>query len=149
MAGHAPTLGPTRVRFNAERTAPIAGAWYPYTSALADELGKLSIAVKPFIGDITSISTHWQSYKRFPGLDSADSPAIPPLMTITTERTAATILVIPCRTSSSLAASLLRLASDTTLLDSQMHSMETQRARRILALASKHLLENQPAAATS
>ncbi|MGC4935965.1 DUF5994 family protein [Gordonia sp. DT30] len=147
MVGRVPTLGPTRVRFTSDRTAPVAGAWYPYTADLACELGNLSAAVSPLIGDITSISVNWQNYRRFPGLDSSDSPAIPPLMTITTPQTTATVLVIPCRTSSSLAAVLLRLAGDTELLDGQAHSLETLRGRRILSLAGQYLQEQASAAA--
>lgn len=143
-----PTLGPTRVRFTSDRTAPIAGAWYPYTSDLSNELGRLSTAVSPLLGDITSISVNWQNFRRYPGLDSPDAPAVPPLMTLTTSQMTANLLVITCRTSSSLAAILLRLASDSELLDGQAHSLETLRGRRILSMASEYVLEQNAAAAT-
>ena len=145
------TLGPTRVWFTTDRSAPIAGAWYPYTANLADELSSLSGAAAPRLGEVTSISVHWQSYRRYPGLDSADSPTVPPLMTLNGSHRNATLLVIPCRTASSLAAILMHLASDSELPDGHMHSLESKRGRRILSIASQYMasLDGTASAATS
>lgn len=140
MLGNA-VLGPTRVRFTSDRDARVAGAWYPYTANLAGELSSLSAAVTPLLGEITSISVHWQSYRRYPGLDSEDAPTIPPLMTISATDRDATLLVIPCRTSSSLAAMLLRLASDTELEGAHTYSLECNKGRRILSLAEQYMSE--------
>ena len=139
MTSIAPTLGPTRVRFTSSPDALVAGAWYPYTANLAHELSSLSLAVAPLLGDVTSISVHWQSYRRYPGLDSADSPTVPPLMTLNATRRSATLLVIPCRTASSLAAILMHLASDDDLPDGHMHSLECRRGQRILSIAEQYL----------
>ena len=81
----------------------------------------------------------WSSFRRIPGLDSPDSPMTPPLMTLTAGGVVVTLLVIPPRTASSLAAILLRQASNTVSPDSQLHSLEFRRAERILELARRSL----------
>ncbi|WP_288338164.1 DUF5994 family protein [uncultured Gordonia sp.] len=133
------TLGPTRVRLCSDPKASVAGAWYPYTVQIADELSRLSTAVAPVLGEITAIEVNWQSFRRYPGLDSADAPAVPPLMTLTTPTTTATLLVIPSRTGSALAALLLRLAGQTEITDGRIHSLDARRAQQILARAGQYL----------
>ncbi|GAA11671.1 MULTISPECIES: DUF5994 family protein [Gordonia] len=134
-----PLLGPPRVRFGIDPSAAVGGAWYPYTVQLADELPGVLAAARAQIGDVTGIDVNWQSFRRIPGLDSPDSPMTPPLMTLTAGGIVVTLLVIPPRTASSLAAILLRQASNTVAPDSQLHSLEFRRAERILELAARSL----------
>ncbi|GAB89773.1 hypothetical protein GORHZ_070_00280 [Gordonia rhizosphera NBRC 16068] len=130
-----PLLGPVRVRFSGQPTAPVGGAWYPYSVQLADELPGVLLAARPLFGDVVRIGVNWHSFRRFPGLDSLDSPPTPPLMTLTTQQTSVTLLVIPPRTASSLAAILLRLASNSATATGLNHSLEYRRAERILQRA--------------
>lgn len=130
-----PLLGPARVRFGIDPAAAVAGAWYPYTLQLADELPAMLTAARSLVGDVSGIDVNWSSFRRLPGLDSPDSPETPPLMTLTTAGRAVTLLVIPPRTTSSLAATLLRQASGTVMADGQCHSLEFRRAQRILERA--------------
>lgn len=132
-----PLLGPPRVRFGVDPSAPIGGAWYPYTVQLADELPGVLAAARSQIGDVTGMDVNWSSFRRIPGLDSPDSPMTPPLMTLTAGGVVVTILVIPPRTASSLAAILLRQASNTVSPETQLHSLEYRRGERILELAAR------------
>ncbi|WP_232718713.1 DUF5994 family protein [Gordonia metallireducens] len=134
-----PLLGPPRVRFGVDPSAPIGGAWYPYTVQLADELPGLLAAARSQVGDVTGMDVNWTSFRRIPGLDSPDSPMTPPLITLTAGGVDVTLLVIPPRTASSLAAILLRQASNTVAPDSQLHSLEYRRGERILELAARSL----------
>lgn len=130
-----PLLGPVRVRFGVDPAAAVAGAWYPYTLQLADELPGMLTTVRAMVGDVSGIDVNWSSFRRLPGLDSPDSPETPPLMTLTTPARSVTLLVIPPRTVSSLAAILLRQASGTVVADGRCHSLEFRRAERILVRA--------------
>ena len=132
-----PLLGPTRVRFGVDPAAAIGGAWYPYTVQLADELPGLLASARAQFGDVTGIDVTWQSFRRLPGLDSPDSPATPPMMTLSTPVATVRLLVIPPRTASSLAAILLRLASNTVKPQASTYSLEFRRAERILELAAR------------
>ncbi|MFE0749379.1 DUF5994 family protein [Gordonia sp. NPDC058843] len=130
-----PLLGPARVRFGIDPSAAVAGAWYPYTVQLAEELPGMLKAARSLFGEVSGIDVNWSSFRRLPGLDSLDSPETPPLMTLTASTRAVTVLVIPPRTASSLAATLLRQASGSVLADGQCHSLEFRRAERILVRA--------------
>lgn len=131
----APILGPTRVQFSNISVGvggTATGAWYPYTLRLADELPGVLVAAQQLFGEVSGIAVNWHNFRRLPGLDSPDSPMTPPLMTLTTKPTTITLLVIPPRTASSLAAILLRQASNRSSPAGQIHSLEYQRAERIL-----------------
>ncbi|MET4164575.1 MULTISPECIES: DUF5994 family protein [Gordonia] len=130
-----PLLGPARVRFGVDPAAVVGGAWYPYTVQLADELPGMLTTARSSVGDVSGIDVNWSSFRRLPGLDSPDSPEKPPLMTLTASGRSVTLLVIPPRTASSLAAILLRQASGSVLADGRCHSLEFRRAERILARA--------------
>lgn len=129
-----PLLGPARVRFGVDPGAAVAGAWYPYTVQLADELPGMLTTARSMVGDVSGIDVNWTSFRRLPGLDSPDSPETPPLMTLTAGGRVVTLLVIPPRTASSLAATLLRQASG-AVMDGRCHSLEFRRAERILVRA--------------
>ncbi|GAC66865.1 DUF5994 family protein [Gordonia soli] len=131
-----PVLGPTRLRIGADLTVPVAGAWFPYTSKLSDELSVLSLAVRPMLGDIASIEVTWRNFARIAGFDSENTVDELPLMTFATAGSSVTLLVIPPRTASSLAATLLRLAGDQVIIDGHLHSLEQRRAARILERAT-------------
>ncbi len=139
MSSPPPLLGPPRVRFGVDPSAPIGGAWYPYTVQLADELPGVLAAVDRRSATSPGWTSTGAASAASPGLDSPDSPMTPPLMSLTAGGgVVVTILVIPPRTASSLAAILLRQASNTVSPETQLHSLEYRRGgERILELAAR------------
>ncbi|WP_068270015.1 DUF5994 family protein [Aldersonia kunmingensis] len=138
-----PILGPTRLRLGADLSAPIAGAWLPYTSQISDELAALQAAVYGRVGQITSIDVNWRSLAHYPGLDSENAPDELPLMSITADLASMALLVIPTRTSSALAAELLRQSGASSFVPISEHSHLYKRARRILVRAARQQLSNR------
>lgn len=131
-----PLLGPTRVHLHADPTQPVAGAWFPYTSTLSDELATFATAIVPTLGSIVALEMDWRSFRSRPGLDSEGSPLIPPLMRVTTHRRTVELIVIPPRTPSTLAVALIRLASGKPIPPELRHSLLVRRAEQILERAS-------------
>jgi hypothetical protein len=79
----------------------------------------------PRLGEIVSISVNWSSLQASPDLDAlcGAKPSLPGkvatrqrLMMIRGSLASANILVVPCRTSSTLAVMLLRQAADLPML---------------------------------
>ncbi|MXP21820.1 transposase [Gordonia sp. HNM0687] len=134
--GQVPALGPTRLRLGYDLRSPIGGAWLPYTTQISDELAGLQAAGYDRLGKISSISVNWRSLAHYPGLDSDNAPDELPLMFITAERASVTLLVIPARTSSALAAALLRQAGTRKGETFPEHSSVYRTARRILERAA-------------
>ncbi|MFW0796002.1 DUF5994 family protein [Gordonia sp. CPCC 205515] len=132
-----PTLGPTRLRLAPDLRASIAGAWLPYTARISQELPALRDAARGRIGTISTIEVNWRTFSRYPGLDSENSPVLLPLMSITATRCAVTLLVIPPRTASPLAAALLHQAGyPEAAARSNNHSHLVLYAARILQRAA-------------
>ncbi|GAB90924.1 DUF5994 family protein [Gordonia rhizosphera] len=132
-----PALGPTRLQLGSDLTAPIAGAWLPYTTKISDELAALQTAAYARMGHFSCIGVNWRSLARYPGLDSENGPDELPLMSITAQRASVTLLVIPTRTSSALAAALLRQAGGSTTAPISQYSHLYKDARRILVRAAR------------
>ena len=105
--------------------APVDGAWWPHSASIARELPELIDVLSPRLGDIVSISVNWSSLQASPDLDAlyGAQPSLPGkvatrqrLMTVRGSLASANILVVPCRTSSTLAVMLLRQAADLPIL---------------------------------
>jgi hypothetical protein len=143
----APTLGPTRLSLAADLSDVIGGAWLPYTDHISTELGGLQSAARERLGTITGIEVNWRNLGRYPGLDSAQGPETLPLMCITAERADVTVLVIPPRTASTLAAELLRQAGGRLWSSTSEHSHLYRGAHRILHRAAAHQRAAHPAPA--
>ncbi|MGC4962145.1 DUF5994 family protein [Gordonia sp. DT218] len=129
-------LGPTRLQLAPDLTLPIAGAWLPYTSQISQELPALQAAGRSRLGTITRIDVNWRNFARYPGFDSENSPDMLPLMSITADHAEVTLLVIPPRTQSALAATLLRQAGQCTSSPGSEHSHLYRDAQRILRRAA-------------
>lgn len=132
----APALGPTRLQLAPDLTLSIAGAWLPYTAQISQELPALQAAARSRLGAITRIDVNWRNFARYPGFDSENSPDLLPLMSITADRARVTLLVIPPRTASALAATLLRQAGQGASPPGSEHSHLFRDAQRILHRAA-------------
>jgi hypothetical protein len=110
---------PVRVSLAFELGGDLDGAWWPHTASVAQELPELIGALVPRLGQIVDISVNWSALSGSPNLDWAyraqtTGPAISRqrLMTVTGQAAMAKLLVVPSRTSSTLALMVLRRAAD-------------------------------------
>jgi hypothetical protein len=131
-----PTLGPTRLHLGWDLSAPVGGAWLPYTAQISDELAGLQTSGYERLGKISSIRVNWRSLAHYPGLDAESAPDELPLMSVCGERASVTLLVIPARTSSTLAAALLRQAGAARDELISEHTAKYREARQILSRAA-------------
>jgi len=114
---------PVRLTLAEESGSLIDGAWWPRSSIIANELPGLVEALDSKLGSIDKIAVNWSSSERTVDLDDlghkirlpGDPPATQRLMTVIGSRRQATILVVPCNTTSSLAVLVLRAAASMTL----------------------------------
>lgn len=104
------------------------GAWWPHSASIAGELPELIEVVSPRLGQVVAISVNWTSLQASPDLDalSGAKPHMPGeavtrqrLMAVSGSHACANILVVPCRTSSTLALMLLRQAADLPIAPSE------------------------------
>lgn len=112
---------PVRLTLAVDLGGDLDGAWWPHTASVAHELPELTDALFRRLGQITDLCVNWSSLTGSPDHDplSRPNPADPgqmisrqQLMTITGSEAPATVLVVPSRTSSVLAALVLRRAAD-------------------------------------
>jgi hypothetical protein len=112
---------PVRLALAVELGGDLDGAWWPHTALVASELPELTEALFTRLGRIVDIGVNWSSLVGSPDLDSlyrtrAADPGrmISPqrLMTFTGSKASAKLLVVPSRTSSTLAVMVLRHAAD-------------------------------------
>ncbi len=111
---------PVRVTLAIELGKGLDGAWWPHTASVARELPDLIGALSARLGEIVDISVNWSSLEGHTDLDAVKraSMANPVrvvshqrLMMITGSQCSANLLVVPCRTSSALAAMVMRHAA--------------------------------------
>lgn len=111
---------PVRVTLAFQLGSDLDGAWWPHTASIANELPELSDALFKRLGRIIDISINWSSLEGSPDLDSLNRPRMAEsgrpitqrIMTITGNKALATLMVIPSRTSATLAVMVLRRAAD-------------------------------------
>jgi hypothetical protein len=111
---------PVRLALALELGKSLDGAWWPRTASIARELPELIDALSTRLGEIIAISVNWSSLEGSPVLDglnrvkTADSGRIighQRLMMVTGSLASANLLVVPCRTPSTLAVMVLRQAA--------------------------------------
>ncbi|KQH78346.1 MULTISPECIES: DUF5994 family protein [Mycobacterium] len=119
---------PVRLTLSAELGAPVDGAWWPHSASIAGELPELIEVLSPRLGQVVAINVNWTSLEASPDLDAAfgTMPALPGglparqrLMAISGSHACANILVVPCRTSGTLALMLLRQAANLPITPSE------------------------------
>jgi hypothetical protein len=127
---------PVRVTLAIELGEGLDGAWWPHTASVARELPELIGALSARLGEIVDISVNWSSLEGCPAFDAVNRASVADpvrvtshqrLMMITGSQGSANLLVVPCRTSSALAAMVLRQAATRKI----MHAERDTEAFRI------------------
>ena len=122
---------PVRLTLAIELGKGLDGAWWPHTASVARELPDLIGALSARLGQICDISVNWSSLEGHPDLDAVKraSMANPVLVTshqrlmmITGSQCSANLLVVPCRTSSAVAAMVLRQAATLDIVGAERDS---------------------------
>ena len=113
--------GPIRLTLATELGSHLDGAWWPYTASMARELPRLVEVLTGRLGDVVDMSVSWSPLEGVPNLDPRPIGRNVPLpgerirqqrvITITGLRATANLLVVPSRTTRSLAVMVLRKAA--------------------------------------
>lgn len=120
---------PVRLTLATELGAALDGAWWPHSASIAGELPELIEVLSPRLGQVVAISVNWTSLQASPDLDSlcGAKGSLPGggvtrqrLMVVSGSHACANLLVVPCRTSSTLALMLLRQAADLPIMPSEL-----------------------------
>jgi hypothetical protein len=114
---------PIRLSLAEGSNNPIDGAWWPHSVAIAAELPQLVGALDSALGVIADIAINWDRSDRGPDLDALGYRIQIPghtvvrhrLMTVTGSRRRVILLVVPCRTTRTLAMMVLRKAAAMTV----------------------------------
>jgi hypothetical protein len=146
---------PVRVTLAIELGKGLDGAWWPHTASVARELPDLIGALSARLGEILDISVNWSSLEGHPDFDAVKraSMANPVrvvshqrLMMITGSQCSANLLVVPCRTSSALAAMVMRHAATLDIVHAERDTEAfwiaddiVRAARAESALCAQHL----------
>lgn len=132
---------PVRLALAVQLGTPLDGAWWPHTASIPRELPELLDALSARLGEIIAISVNWSSLEGSPDMDSltclkAKRPngasAHQRLMMITGSKASASLLVIPCRTSTALAVMVMRQAATFRILPTELHTREYQTSEDIV-----------------
>jgi Family of unknown function (DUF5994) len=135
---------PVRLVLGTQLGGPLDGAWWPHTASIARELPELIGAISPRLGEILAISINWSSLEGSPDLDALNhTRTIYPdkvvgrqrLMMVTGSRASANLLVVPCRTSSALAITVMRQAAALPVPPLEMNTLEFRTADEIVHAA--------------
>jgi hypothetical protein len=119
---------PVRLTLAIELGEGLDGAWWPHTASVARELPELIGALSARLGEIFDISVNWSSLEGCPELDAVNRASMADpvritrhqrLMMITGSQASANLLVVPCRTSSALAAMVLRQAATLNIVHAE------------------------------
>lgn len=124
---------PVRLALAAELGSALDGAWWPHTASIADELPELVDALSARLGEVIDIGINWSPLECSPDLDAVNRERMRDpgrmvghqrLMTVAGSRARANVLVIPCRTSASLATMVLRHAAALPIIGPEQDTRE-------------------------
>jgi Family of unknown function (DUF5994) len=135
---------PVRLTLASQLGDDVDGAWWPHTASIARELPELMDALFARLGEILDISVNWSSLEGSPDLDALNrASAVDPgrvlshqrLMTITGSHARANLLLVPSRTSSVLAVTVLRQAAALPATSAEQDTKAFRTATDILCAA--------------
>jgi Family of unknown function (DUF5994) len=135
---------PVRLTLAIELGEGLDGAWWPHTASVARELPELIGALSARLGEIFDISVNWSSLEGCPDLNAVNRPSMPDpvrvtshqrLMMITGSQGSANLLVVPCWTSSTLAAMVLRQAATLNIMHAERDTEAFRTANDIVRAA--------------
>ncbi|WP_237162994.1 MULTISPECIES: DUF5994 family protein [Mycobacteriaceae] len=119
----------------------IDGAWWPYSSALADELGGLVAALDDQLGKVVEVGLNWSPLNNPPSLNWRDWRTKPQhIITVGGRDGTANLLIVPSATNGPLAGMVLRRAAglpveprrgDVAMLDTVEEILTAARRQRI------------------
>lgn len=136
---------PVRLALAMKLGGDLDGAWWPHTASIARELPELIEALSARLGDVTDINVNWSALDGSPVLDpynrvtTADSGRVlsrQRLMMVTGSSASARLLVIPSRTSMSLAVMVLRQAAALPITSTERDTQAFRTADDIVCAAS-------------
>jgi hypothetical protein len=112
---------PVRFTLASELDGDINGAWWPHTSSIARELPELIDGLRARLGPVVDIGLNWSPLEGVPELDLLNRRGVAAtpgresrhlrVMTVTGGLGRANLLVVPSRTSQTLAVMILRQAA--------------------------------------
>jgi hypothetical protein len=132
---------PVRLSLAYDLGHEIDGGWWPYTAAIADELADLVAALDSRLGKVAEIDINWAPMHNPPNLNWKDWQTRPQhIMAIKGDQARANVLVVPCTTSSNLAAMVLRRAAGLPVVPARNEDGTLNTAEEILKAARKQCI---------
>ena len=120
------SASPVRLTLASELGDDLDGAWWPYTPSIARELPDLINALRKPLGQVIGIDVNWSALAGTPDLDSLHRRGGAArvgresrhhrVMAITGDRGRVNLLVVPSRTTTSLAVLVMRRAADLAIM---------------------------------
>ncbi|MFG1930025.1 DUF5994 family protein [Mycobacterium sp. NPDC048908] len=137
---------PTRVTLAPVlRDDGLDGAWWPHTSSVARELPELLDALADRLGQVVDVGVNWSAFDGVLDLDSLTRRGIDAIpgwkarpqrvMTVTGSHAHASLLVVPCHTSTALALMVLRQAAGLEILSDHQNTAAYRAAYDIVQAA--------------
>jgi hypothetical protein len=136
---------PVRFTLASELDEGLNGAWWPHTSSIARELPDLIDGLRARLGPVIDISLNWSPLEGVPELDLLNRRGVAAtpgresrhlrVMTVTGTLARANLLVVPSRTSQTLAVMILRQAAELPIQYAHQQMPAYQAACGILSAA--------------
>lgn len=125
----------------------IDGAWWPYSSALADELSGLVGALEGRLGKVVEVRLNWSSLNNPPSLNWRDWRTKPQhIITARGCDATANLLIVPSATNGPLAGIVLRRAAGLPVEPRRGDVAMLETAEEILAAARRQRIAGKPLA---
>lgn len=123
----------------------IDGAWWPYSSALADELGSLVAALDDQLGKVVEVGLNWSPLNNPPSLNWRDWRAKPQhIITVVGCDGTANLLIVPSATNGPLAGMVLRRAAGLPVEPRRGDVAMLETAEEILTAARRQRITRKP-----
>jgi hypothetical protein len=135
---------PVRLAISRHPGADIDGAWWPHTGSVANELPELVGVLHRSLGEVVDIRVNWSAAQGQLDLDSIASgargpaamkPSRPRLMLVAGRDACVKLLVVPCKTSPTLGAMVMRCAAAMPVEETERRTPAFETADRVLRVA--------------
>lgn len=135
---------PVRLTLARHLGADIDGAWWPHTASVANELPELVGVLHRSVGEVVDIRVNWSAAQGQLDLDSIVTGARGPtgmklsrprLMLVAGRDACVKLLVVPCKTSPSLGALVMRCAAAMPVEETERRTPAYETADRVLRVA--------------
>ncbi|OCB50017.1 hypothetical protein A5721_32175 [Mycobacterium vulneris] len=135
---------PVRLTLATRLGADIDGGWWPHTGSVANELPELVEVLHRSLGEVVDIRVNWLAAEGQLDLDSIVTGtrgptgmklSRPRLMMVAGRDARVKLLVVPCKTSASLGALVMRCAAAMPVQETVRRSPAFEAADRVLRIA--------------